>query len=66
MPTILFSMVEEELLSEELLMDWSKERIEEIDKNYLYNAERDALFKEMVQPYLDSIDPDQEDDEEDD
>ena len=63
-PTILFNMVKEGLLTEEFLLQWGKEQIEDIDKNYLFNANRDAQFREKVQPYLESIDPD-EDDEED-
>lgn len=64
LPTILFNMVKEGLLTEEFLLQWGKEQIEDIDKNYLFNANRDAQFREKVQPYLESIDPD-EDDEED-
>ena len=64
LPTILFNVTKEGLLSEEFLLKWFKGEIEEIDKNFFFNANRDAEFKKAVQPYVESLE-DSEDDEED-
>ena len=42
LPTILFNVTKEGLLSEEFLLRWFKGEIEEIDKNFFFNANRDA------------------------
>ena len=42
LPTILFNVTKEGLLSEEFLLSWFKGEIEEIDKNFFFNANRDA------------------------
>ena len=64
LPTILFNVTKEGLLSEEFLLSWFKGEIEEIDKNFFFNANRDAEFKKAVQPYVESL-GDSEDDDED-
>ena len=56
MPTILHNVVKEGLISERFLVDWNNQKIKDIDTNFLYNANRDALFKKHVQPFLDSLD----------
>lgn len=63
LPTILFNVTKEGLLSEQFLLTWFKGEIEEIDKNFFFNANRDAEFKKAVQPYVESLE-DSEDDEE--
>lgn len=64
MPTILHAVVKEGLVSEELLKSWYNQQIQDIDTNYLYNAGRDAAFKKLVEPYIESLNEDDEDDEE--
>lgn len=55
MPTILHDIVKEGLISEDLLKKWSNNQIVDIDTNYLYNSNRDALFRKMVEPYIESL-----------
>jgi predicted restriction endonuclease len=55
LPTILFNIVKEDLLSESFLKEWSKQQIKDIENCFLYNSNRDAEFKKAVQPYLDSL-----------
>jgi hypothetical protein len=43
---------------------WFKNEIEDIEKYFLFNPSRDAEFKKFVEPYLESLG--QDDDEEDD
>jgi hypothetical protein len=64
LPTILHAVVKEGLVSEELLKSWYNQQIQDIDTNYLYNAGRDAAFKKLVEPYIESLNEDDEDDEE--
>lgn len=56
MPTILYNSVKEGLLSEEFLLEWYKNKINDIDTNFLFNANRDFQFRENVKPYLESLD----------
>ena len=63
LPTILYNVVKEGLISEELLIEWNNQTIKDIDTNYLYNANRDAQFKKFVQPYLDTLGDDEEEGE---
>lgn len=56
MPTILYNSVKEGLLSEEFLLEWYKNKINDIDTNFLFNANRDLQFRENVKPYLESLD----------
>ena len=64
LPTILFNCVKEGLFSEDFLLKWFKNEIEDIDKFFFYNANRDAEFKQAVGPYLETLDEDEEDEEE--
>jgi fructose-1,6-bisphosphatase len=64
LPTILYNIVKESLLSEEFLIEWNKSQIKDIDTNFLYNAGRDADFKKAVQAYLDSLGDEEEEEEE--
>lgn len=59
LPTILYNVVKEGLLSEQFLLEWASQKIPDIDTNFLYNASRDALFKKAVQQYLDSLEEDE-------
>mgnify|MGYP001019841958 CR=1 FL=1 len=56
MPTILYNSVTEGLLREEFLLEWYKNKINDIDTNFLFNANRDLQFRENVKPYLESLD----------
>jgi hypothetical protein len=55
LPTILYNLVKEGLLSEAFLLTWNRAEIKSIDNNFLFNAGRDTDFKKAVQPYLDSL-----------
>lgn len=43
------------------MLSWSTEKVQEIDVQFLYNAPRDKEFKKLVEPYLASIQPDEDD-----
>ena len=62
LPTILYNVVKEGLLSEEFLKAWNKGEIPEIEKNFFYNANRDSDSKKAVLAYLESLE-DEEDEE---
>lgn len=64
LPTILYNVVKEGLLTEEFLVQWNQSQIKDIDTNFLYNAARDADFKKAVQAYLDSLGDEEEEEEE--
>jgi hypothetical protein len=64
LPTIIYNCNKEGLLSEEFLLKWFKNEIEDIDKFFFYNAARDADFKKAVQPYLETLEEDDEEEEE--
>ena len=36
-------------------MEWSNQKIPDIDTNFLYNSNRDAQFKQAVQPYVETL-----------
>ena len=48
LPTILYNVSKEGLLSEEFLLSWFKGEIPDIEKNFFYNPNRDADFKKLV------------------
>jgi hypothetical protein len=52
LPTILYNIVKEGLLSEEFLKSWHKGEIVDIEKNFFFNNIRDTEFKKAVTPYL--------------
>ena len=52
LPTILYNVVKEGMLSEQFLRAWSKKEISDIEKNFLFNANRDSNFKNLVNPYI--------------
>jgi hypothetical protein len=56
--------VKEDVLSESFLKEWSKRQIKDIENCFLYNSNRDAEFKKAVQPYLDSLEDEGEEEEE--
>ena len=61
LPTILFNVSKHGLLSEKFLLSWFKNEIEEIEKNFFFNANRDVEFKKAVQPYVESLEEEDED-----
>lgn len=63
LPTILFNVVKEDVLSEQFLLQWARGEIKDIENCFLYNSHRDLEFKKAVQPYLDSLDDEAEEDD---
>ncbi len=55
LPTILYNVVKEGILSEPFLISWQKGEIKDIEKNFLFNVQRDSNFKKAVLPYLESL-----------
>jgi len=52
LPTILFNVVKEGLLSEAFLLAWYKGQIKDLENNFLFNAQRDGDFKKAVVAYV--------------
>ena len=55
LPTILYNVVKEDIFSEPFLVSWHKGEIKDIEKNFLFNLQRDSDFKKAVLPYLQSL-----------
>jgi len=48
----LYNVVKEDIFSEPFLVSWHKGEIKDIEKNFLFNLQRDSDFKKAVLPYL--------------
>lgn len=55
LPTILFNVTKNCLLSEPFLVKWFTNKIDDIEKNYLFSKERDSLFKSAVEQYVETL-----------
>lgn len=46
------------------MLEWYKNKINDIDTNFLFNANRDIQFRETVKPYLETLEEEEEEEEE--
>ena len=63
MPTIMNKLYESEIFGREFLMEWSRDEIKDIDKNYMYSEERNEQFKKMIVDFLEYVEGEEEEEE---